>query len=115
MIDNLKASTTSSSCIINTSFQLPCQHIFAVRHFFQLPLFDTSLINQRWSKDQLLAANISSSPSSSLKKKQLSVVSKKIKKNQTQSLSQKRKIVQTKTSKLVNIVSLSCGLEFDRK
>ncbi|KAH0560874.1 hypothetical protein KQX54_009657 [Cotesia glomerata] len=27
----------------------------------------------------------------------------------------KRKIVQTKTSKLVNIVSLSCGLEFDRK
>lgn len=117
-MNNLEVSATSCQCVIHTSFQLPCRHIFAARYYFHQPLFDTSLFNQRWSKNQLLAANYSCSTAlmkNSPTNVQVSVVTKKIKKNKTQSLSQKRKIVQTKIAKLVNIVSMSCGTEFDRK
>lgn len=48
------ASPKACTCSFYLSMQLPCQHIFMVRKKLDVPLFDESLINRRWTKKYLL-------------------------------------------------------------
>ena len=47
--------TTSSRCLcaFNVSVMLPCGHMFAVRMYKALPLYDESLFAKRWTKNYL--------------------------------------------------------------
>lgn len=116
--DNLIVTTTCQ-CIVQASL-LPCRHIFALRKYFQFPLFDKCLCNERWSKGNLLIAlnfpNVSNddkTPDNIV----FSVTSKKkkIKKKSTLLINEKRKIIQAKCSKLTHIISMSSGKEFQKK
>lgn len=117
-LDKIQTSTTLCQCSTNISLKLPCRHILAARSHFKLPLYDECLFHERWSKDKLLTGTTScivSANNNASEKSTFSVVVKKKTKKTPQSITEKRKIVQTKVSKLVNIVSMSCGSEFQRK
>ena len=46
----LRTETDICECTTYTSNLLPCRHIFAVREYFNLPLYDAALCCNRWYK-----------------------------------------------------------------
>lgn len=46
----LEVTDKFCTCSHFASSLLPCRHVFAVRKAFKLPLFDKSLVNERWTK-----------------------------------------------------------------
>lgn len=116
-IGNLEVSTTSCQCIENRSYKLPCKHIFAARSYFQLSLFDETLFDKRWIKLNLLSSSYPCLDLSKIAtpKPQFSIATKKLNNKKIQSFSEKRKIVNAKYSKLVNIISRSCGSKYEKK
>ncbi|XP_044587020.1 uncharacterized protein LOC123266707 [Cotesia glomerata] len=115
--ENLESSITTCQCKIKISHKLPCRHIFAVRRHFGLDLFDNCLYDPRWNKQKLIDQEVTlSSMSDNIKtdKAPFSVNVKTIKKKKVQTVSEKRKIVLAKATKLANIISLLCGSDYDR-
>ena len=51
------ADGTVCSCSFFKTMRLPCRHIFAARHFSQLPLFQACMVPQRWFKQYQLCVD----------------------------------------------------------
>ena len=100
------------SCIFQTSMTLPCRHMFALRKQLQLPLFDPSICNKRWTSayyrtTQRLFSQSSSRPT-------LIVTASKA---HCRKLSQHEKFrkASVQASELASVASLASNVHFDRR
>ncbi|CAG5090336.1 Protein of unknown function [Cotesia congregata] len=109
---NFETSVRTCQCPFYISMHLPCKHIFAIGHALNLRLYDECFVqNQRWIKEKLVSQIFTTENTLDTIQSPISVT-KKIK-TKPPSVNEKRKIVNTKASKLVDIISISCGVDFE--
>lgn len=115
-----ETTPTECSCVFRNSWDLPCKHMFAVRKYFNMPIFEASLCAERWTKDytfQRHRLNTRGTPELS-RGQPLLIASPSIQvtpKKKKPSTTQKRKAVNAIGSHIADILFNSCDLRYENR
>lgn len=108
-----ETSVTTCQSPFYISMHLPYQQIFAIRHILNLSFYDKCFVqNQRWIEEKLVSQMFTTK--NTLDTIQSPILVTKQQKTRPRSVNKKRKIVNTKISKLVDNKSISCGVDFKK-
>ncbi|KAG8176001.1 hypothetical protein JTE90_006998 [Oedothorax gibbosus] len=109
----LKVTPQSCQCNFQTSMNLPCRHVFAVRHSICLPLFDPKLVDKRWTKENYLQylQNVLNPVASET---QDITISTNLKSKKPKSVQQKRRLAVAVTDSIADSISLLNESEFQK-
>lgn len=114
----LKVTASSCQCAVWTSDCIPCRHIFAVRKYFDLPLFATELCQRRCTKSYVVQTQRSfrsRQPEPDTERSHPSPMVCKVTARKPVSVSEKRKKISPMTSEMQHLASLACGIRFERR
>ena len=109
--ETIYVTPQSCSCFEFWSIMIPCEHIFAVRRHYEMPLFSEDLCNERWKKDVSTCTTLPNSESPITN--QIHCTS--IKRLKTLSIGQKRQQLQIITNEIISVVSEQSNAKFKEK